>query len=150
MEFSEAYEKFWTEIGANKKMVLSSCQGDAVSSRTMSVIILNEKFYFQTDRTSRKYRQLKGNCNVALCVDNIQVEGICVELGHPHVSKEFCAAYRKYFPGSYGRYSSLENERLFHVLPAFVERWIYVAGVPYMETFDIINKQYALERYIGV
>lgn len=39
---------------------------------------------------------------------------------------------------------------LFHVLPAFVERWIYIDGVPYMEMFDIINKKYALERYIGV
>ena len=67
MEFGEAYEKLWKELGVNKKMVLSSSFENIVTSRTMSSIILNEKFYFQTDKAFRKYSQLKGNCNVALC-----------------------------------------------------------------------------------
>ena len=116
----------------------------------MSIIILNEKFYFQTDRTLRKYSQLKGNCNVALCADNIQIEGICSELGHPDVDTEFCVAYKKYFPGSYRNYTSLETERLFHGAPTFIERWVYIDEIPYIETFDIINKNYMLEQYMGV
>lgn len=148
MKFEEAYEKFWKELGVNKKMVLSSSFENIVSSRTMSIIILDKKFYFQTDKTFRKYSQLKGNCNVALCIDNIQIEGICNELGHPDTNVEFCNAYKKYFPASYSRYSSLENERLFDVLPTFIERWIYIDGVPYMEKFDIVNKKYVSEQYI--
>lgn len=150
MEFREMYEKFWKELGLNKKMVVSSSFENIVTSRTMSIIILNENFYFQTDKTLRKYSQLKGNCNVALCTDNIQIEGICSELGHPNVNTEFCEAYKKYFPNFYNRYSSLKNERLFHVTPTFIERWKYIDEIPYIETFDIINKKYMLEQYIGV
>lgn len=150
MEFAEVYGKFWKELGTNQKMVLSSSFGDIVTSRIMSIIILKEKLYFQTDKTSRKYKQIKGNCNVALCIDNIQIEGRCRELGHPDVSMEFLDAYKKYFPGSYSRYTSLENERLFQISPTFIERWIYMDDVPYIETFDVASKRYVLEQYAGV
>lgn len=33
--------------------------------------------------TLRKYKQLKGNSNVSLCIDNIQSEGDCEEMGIP-------------------------------------------------------------------
>ena len=150
MEFAEAYGNLWKGLGSNQKMVLSSSLRDIVTSRHMSIIILKESFYFQTDKTSRKYKQMKGNCNVALCMDNIQVEGICSELGHPDDSMEFLEAYEKYYPGSYSRYSFLENERLFHISPTFIQRWIYMDGAPYIETFDIVNKRYVLEPYATV
>lgn len=149
MEFAEAYGNFWKGLGTNKKMVLSTSLGEVVTSRTMSIIIFQEKFYFQTDKTSRKCRQIKDNCNVALCIDNIQVEGICSELGHPGTNMEFLEAYKKYFPSSFIRYSSLENERLFQISPIFIEKWIYIDGAPYIETFDIANKRYVLEQYIA-
>lgn len=150
MEFAEAYGNFWKENGTHQKMVLSSSLGDIVTSRYMSIIILNEKFYFQTDKTSRKYKQMKGNCNVALCKDNIQVEGICSELGHPDDNMEFLEAYKKYYPASYSRYSFLENERLFQISPTSIQRWIYIDSAPYIETFDIVNKRYVLEPYAAV
>lgn len=149
MIFEDAYIKFWQGIGESKKMVLSTSLDDIVTSRTMSIVILNEKFYFQTDRTFRKYGQLMGNPNVALCADNIQIEGYCSELGIPSENAEFSNAYKKYFPNSYNRYSSLENERLFAVTPTFIERWLYIDNHPYMETFDIINQKYDLVQYLG-
>ena len=151
MEFAEAYGNFWKGLGTYKKMVLSTSLGEIVTSRTMSIIIFQEKFYFKTDKTSRKCRQIKDNCNVALCIDNnIQVEGICSELGHPGTSMEFLEAYKKYFPSSFSRYSSLENERLFQISPTSIQRWIYMDSAPYIETFDIVNKRYVLEPYAAV
>lgn len=150
MVFQEAYTKFWQELGTSKKMVLSSSLNDIVTSRTMSVIILDEKLYFQTDKASRKYSQIKGNSNVALCIDNIQIEGSCNEVGAPADNKEFSNAYEKHFLNSYNRYSFLENERLFVVIPTFIERWIYVNNIPYIETFDIKNKKYSCTQYIGI
>lgn len=37
----------------------------------MSVVLINGVFYFQPDKTFRKYEQIKDNPNVALCIDNI-------------------------------------------------------------------------------
>lgn len=150
MEFQEAYLKFYATLGESKKMVLSTSLNDVVTSRMMSVVILNEKLLFQTDKTSRKYRQLKRNPNVSLCSDNIQIDGHCKEIGPPLENIEFIDAYKKHFPSSYTRYTLLKNESLFEVAPTFIERWIYIDGTPYIEVFDIVNKQYHLSQYIGV
>lgn len=148
--FEEQYFKFWQEFGKSKEMVLSTALNDMVTSRTMSIINLNSKLYFQTDCTFRKYNQLKRNPHVALCVNNIQIEGFCNEIGRPIENEEFCNIYKECFTGSYNRYTLLENERLFIVLPTFIERWIYIDGVPYRETFDISNRKYRSEQYLGV
>lgn len=150
MVFEEAYKKFWNELGASKKMVLSTSYENIVTSRMMSIIILNENLYFQTDKTFRKYNQLKRNNHAALCADNIQIEGVCSDLGHPSANTAFCDAYQKFFTSSYHRYTSLENERLFQFTPTFIERWIYLDNIPYIETFDIVNQKYMLEKYTGV
>lgn len=150
MEFQEAYSNFYKELGENKKMVLSTSRNDVVTSRMMSIIVLNKKLYFQTDKTLRKYNQLKENPNVSLCIDNIQIEGHCEKVGSPLENLEFINAYKKYFPNSYARYTALGNERLFAVTPTFIERWLYIEGIPYIERFDIVNKQHHLKPYIGI
>ena len=150
MLFREAYDTFWRELGTNRTMVLATSLHDAVTARMMSFVILDGKFYFQTDRTSRKYNQLRSNANVSICADNIQIEGRCVELGRPADDTRFCAVYREHFPNAYTRYSLLTNERLFDVTPTFIERWRYLDGIPYIESFHVENKHYLLERYQGI
>ena len=147
MEFQEAYASLLKELGGSRKMVLSTSLRDAVTSRMMSVVILHGRFYFQTDAASRKYRQLKGNPRVSLCTENIQIEGHCREAGAPLEGREFASAYQKAFPSSYRRYSGLESERLFEVAPAFIQKWTYREGVPYIETFDVANGRYQASRY---
>lgn len=150
MIFKEEYAKFWKKLGESRKMVLSTSLNNNVTSRMMSMIILDEKLYFQTDKTFRKYEQLKGNPFVALCADNIQIEGRCTETGVPGDNPDFFHAYKEHFTSSFNRYSSLENERLFVVEPTFIEQWLYIDNIPYMETFDVLNEKHALKQYTGV
>lgn len=147
-KFEDKYASFLSEFGKGKKMVLSTSENNFVSSRMMSVVLIDGIFYFQTDYSFRKYRQLKANKNVALCIDNIQIEGICEELGHPLENELFCSCFKECFKGSYDAYTSMENERLFAARPIFIERWIYKDSVPYIETFDILSKAYSISRYI--
>lgn len=148
-DFDEKVKLFFEAIGKSAKMVLATSLNDIVSARTMSVIIHNGGFYFQTDIFLRKYNQIIQNENVALCVDNIQIEGICKELGAPKDHKDFCEHFKKAFPGSFQAYSMLENERVFEVVPSFIQRWIYVDKVPHIETFDFKTRTYQKEAYIG-
>lgn len=148
--FEEEYIKFWQEFGISKKMVLSTALNDYVTSRMMSIINLNNKLYFQTDNTFRKYNQLKRNPHVALCIDNIQIEGLCNEVGTPIENEDFCNAYRDCFTNSFNRYTLLKNERLFAVTPTFIERWVYINGTPYVQIFDIENREYISKQYFGV
>ncbi|MCF0148939.1 MAG: pyridoxamine 5'-phosphate oxidase family protein [Clostridium sp.] len=142
-------KEFYDGFGSSKKMVLSTLQNNRVSSRMMSIVLINGVFYFQTDKKLRKYEQIKNNPNVALCIDNVQVEGICLELGHPSSNEEFCRIFEECFKGSYEAYSSLENERLFAVKPTYIEKWEYKDGKPFIEIFDIVNKIYKNIAYEG-
>lgn len=128
-------------------MVVSTSLHDRVTSRMLSVVLIDGKFYFQTDRTFRKYRQIKGNPRVALCIDNMQIEGQSEEIGVPMENAAFCKMYRECFKNSFERYSALENERLFAVMPTFIERWCYIDGAPYLETFVLENGVHTLTPY---
>lgn len=148
--FLEHLEAFLTDFGKGRKMVLSTCENNVVSSRMMSVVLIDGAFYFQTDVTFKKYRQLSNNPNAALCIDNIQLEGICEEIGQPLQNARFCECFRECFKGSYDAYTSLKNERLFTFKPTYIERWIYKDGVPHIETFDINARSYNISEYIGI
>lgn len=147
MDFEEAWLAFWQELGAGRTMVLSTSLNDRVTSRMMSIVALEGRMYFQTDCALPKYEQLKGNPNVALCADNIQIEGRCEELGKPSADEAFCTAYQKCFPTSFTRYTFLPGERLFMVTPARVQRWRYLDGKPCVETFDVKNGRHSLAPY---
>lgn len=148
--FVDKYNSFLSDFGKGRKMVLSTSENDIVSSRMMSIVQIDGVFYFQTDVTLRKYQQLLNNHNAALCIDNIQIEGVCEELGHPLLNEDFCNIFKECFKGSYDAYTSFKNERLFAVKPVYIERWIYKDGVPYIESFDIKAQLYNFSEYIGV
>lgn len=145
--FETKLNEFYFEFGLGRKMVLSTSSSDRVSSRMMSVIQIDGLFYFQTDKKMRKFKQITENPYVALCIDNIQIEGVCEELGRPLDVPSFCEAYKECFPTSFELYSSLEDERLFSVKPDYIERWLYENGHPYFEVFDLETKEYRLTKY---
>ena len=147
--FSEKYSDLMDQFGISKKMVLSTAENNIVSSRMMSVIQINGKLYFQTDKTFRKYRQIVQNPNVSLCIDNIQIEGRCKEIGRPLENNEFLQKFQRCFPDSYKRYSLLEKEVLFEVTPTYIERWVYIDSVPFIEIYDVSNEEYRLDEYKG-
>ncbi|WP_099468651.1 pyridoxamine 5'-phosphate oxidase family protein [Konateibacter massiliensis] len=148
--FKEKFQAFLEEFGKGRKMVLSTSENDKVTSRMMSVVQLDGIFYFQTDKMLRKYKQILNNPNVALCIDNIQIEGVCKELGHPLDNSNFCNSFKECFQGSYNAYTSLDNERLFMVTPTYIERWVYKGSAPYMEMMDVEKESYLIEEYKGI
>ena len=135
------YNNIFQQIGDHAKIVLATSHQDKVTARKMSILIMNGIFYFQTDKTFRKYQDIQDNENVALCLDNIQIEGICKEIGHPLDHQDFCKYFQKYFLSSFQSYSHLENERLFMVEPTFIQRWNYIEGKPIIEQIYIHQKE---------
>jgi len=147
MEFSEMLNHFYESFGCCKNMVLSTSLNDKVTSRMMSILLFKGKFYFQTDKEFRKYDQIIKNPNVALCTDNIQIEGICKQLKKPIDNKDFCRLYKKYYRNSYDLYSGLDNEVLFEITPAYIQKWVYENGQPYIECFNITANNYSKSLY---
>ena len=83
ISFNDSKQEYLDAISPSKIMVLATCSGSKVTARSMSCIAIGEKIYFQTDTQFRKYKQITDNKNVALCFDNVQIEGIAKVKGHP-------------------------------------------------------------------
>ena len=147
MNLKENWRALLRALGEGKKMVLATAKDGQVSARMMSFVILDGLFYFQTDRAMRKYRQMEKNPNAALCEGNLQIEGICRELGHPLEDKTFCEIYKRLYPGSFELYTALPSERLFVFEPTYAKRWFYEGSVPLTEEFDFIKETYLKEVY---
>ena len=145
-DYDEAFASFWNSFGSGRHMVLSTVCSDHVSSRMMSVVNIDGCLYFQTFRTSRKYEQMKENAHVALCCDNIQIEGSAEEAGHPLDNPAFCTAFREKYPSSYDYYTSLECEVLYRVRVSRIERWVYKDGRPFLEVFVTDRKIHTVEE----
>lgn len=145
--YEEKLNEIFEQIGNHAKLVLATSQLDRVSARNMSFIIYDHIFYFQTDKTFRKYQDIRVNSKVALCLDNIQIEGICEDIGHPLDNEEFSSQFKCHFLSSFESYSQLENERLLIVKPTFIQRWNYVNGKPIIEQLYINEKKYHEQEY---
>ncbi len=144
-EFSEKLPALWKKIGSHGVMVLSTCAGNRVTSRPVSVVVLDGRFYFQTDENYLKYKQLSENENAALSVKNFSIEGKCKDIGRPADSEAFTKAMKKYFLPAYMNYSKLESERVLEFVPALIYSWSYELAKPYMEYWDFENFTYKKE-----
>ena len=146
-KYTEKIKEVYDQIGDHAKIVLATSNDTIVSARMMSFVINKEIFYFQTDKNFRKYRDIQLNKHVALCIDNIQIEGICEEVGHPLDNETFCLLFKKYFKSSFDSYSFLKDERLFTITPTFIQRWNYIDNKPLIESYDILNQNYNEREY---
>lgn len=125
MNFQEAKELFFKQLGDFKIMALATSVHDYVMVRNVSCLFYDERIYFKTDKNFRKTQQLYQNPQVALCSGGIQVEGLAENKGLviEEPGKKFEAGYKKHLWGSYNAYSHEEDEILIEVTPQFVEIW---------------------------
>lgn len=136
-------------IGEAKKAVLSTSSDNRVTSRMMSFVIFEYKFYCQTDKRFLKTKQILNNPKVSICIDNIQIEGIAKIIGKPIEHDIFNTLFKKNFKSSYENYSFLENEILLEIEPIFITVWNYKETIPVRKYFNLIFKNYKEEIYLG-
>lgn len=147
--FIDKENELFEKLGENQIMVLATSKNDTVTARSLSFIIFDKRFYFQTDITMMKADQIAANSKVAICCSNFQIEGICKETGHPFEerNKRFTELYKKHYEGSFSVYSHMKNERVFVVIPGKITVWDYDNGNPFRDFYDLKNKTYKREYY---
>lgn len=130
-------------------MVLATSSNDRVTARSVSYIVLNSSIYFQTDKTFLKCKQIIINPNVALCIDNIQIEGSAKIKGHPfdEENRAFVEEFRKVHNGSFNAYSHMENEVVIEIEPISITLWKYEEGKPLRDFLDLRDKRAYREYY---
>ncbi|MFT8315024.1 MAG: pyridoxamine 5'-phosphate oxidase family protein [Clostridium sp.] len=136
-------EEIFNLLGNKKIMVLATSAENRVTARNMSCIIIDKKIYFQTDKRFLKYDQILENPRVALCVDNIQIEGIAKIRKHPlnEENKDFASRFEDFYKGSYDNYSHMENEVVIEIKPMFITMWKYENGQPFRDFLNVTENR---------
>jgi uncharacterized pyridoxamine 5'-phosphate oxidase family protein len=148
INFEIEQEKLFEQIGENKLMALATSSKNNPTVRMMSIIIFNKKIYFQTGIDLIKYKQICENKNVALCFENIQIEGIANILGKPMDHNNIMEIYKKHHKNSFEKYSKSDKEILIEIIPNKIIKWGYDNGEPYRIFVELKNKKAYKEMYI--
>lgn len=69
----------------NKSIVLATCSNNRVTAREVYFASKNLSIYFLTSKAYDKFKQIEKNRNIALCLGNIQMEGVAIIKGHPNL-----------------------------------------------------------------
>jgi len=143
IDFDLSEQEIFNSIGNGKIMVLATCSENRVTARNMSCVVIDKLIYFQTDKTFLKYQQILENPNIALCVDNIQIEGIAKIKKHPfdEENKKFLSTFEKSYKSSFDKYSKMKNEVVVEIVPTLITIWKYQDGQPFRDFLDISKKQ---------
>jgi uncharacterized pyridoxamine 5'-phosphate oxidase family protein len=149
LDYQVELEKIYAYIGECKIMALATSSQNHPTVRLMSCIVYENKIYFQTGTDLIKYKQICENNHVALCVDNIQIEGIATIQGRTNDKQNSAIidVYKKHYKTSYETYRHNETEVLIEIVLKNIIKWDYENGKPYRIFIDIDNKQARKEMY---
>ena len=95
VNFENEKGKVYKKIGKSKFAVLATSSQNKPTARTMSIVFFDNKIYCQTSNEYVKYKQICENKNVALCIENIQIEGIANIKGKTIEQSKFIEMYKK-------------------------------------------------------
>jgi hypothetical protein len=144
IDYQVLEKEFIDFIDVHKILILATAANNRVTARAMSCVHIGLKIYFQTGKTSIKYNQLKQNPHVALCCNNVQIEGLARIGEHPLSAASFAfkELYQAHHPGSFKTYSHLCSNVVIEVEPKFVTFWKYDAeGLPYRDFLYLSARQ---------
>lgn len=131
-----------SSLEKNRIWVLSTASNGNISSRSMSIINKGLDIYFQTNKCYIKHNQMQENNNVALCYNNISIEGIAEEIGNwkDEKNKELMELYKSIHLGSFNAYGLLEGQVVYKVTPEKIKLWKYINGTPIRQNLYVYEK----------
>jgi uncharacterized pyridoxamine 5'-phosphate oxidase family protein len=147
LDYGTLEREVFNSLEEGRIMVVATSYDNKVTARSMSCLIYNKRIYFQTSKAFSKFEQMYHNPNVAMCVNNMQLEGMIHMKGHPMEEAEFAEKYKEQYLGSYNAYSHMKEAVVIEVEPTFVTLWKYGDGQAFRDFLDIGKKRAYREIY---
>ena len=146
--YNRVKKEIFEILSKNKHIVLATSYKDVVTARTISYVFIDEKILFQTLSSYIKTQQIEKNSNVALCIDNLQIEGKAKVIGNPLEKNNeiFLNKYKKNHKSAYEKYSMLKDEVVIEVVIEKISRWFYKNNKGYKESINLITKGYDINE----
>ncbi|MBS5938128.1 pyridoxamine 5'-phosphate oxidase family protein [Clostridium sp.] len=144
IDFEKLKNEVIFNLENNRTWVLSTAPDGNVSSRSMSIINKGLNIYFQTNKCYIKHNQINKNNNVALCFNNISIEGVAEEIGDwkDEKNKELMELYKSVHLSSFNAYGLLDGQVVYKVTPKKIKIWKYINGNPIRQNL-YVNEEIA-------
>jgi general stress protein 26 len=144
LDYNEKLREFigFIHKDENAIMVLATSFHNRVSARNILTIADENNIYFFTWKHSRKCEDITKNSNVALCRENIQIEGKAKIIGFftDEVSKKYIRIFQNRFPEAIRKWEQKPSMVIVQVVPTFVALG-GSADPPRIEYIDLLNKK---------
>ncbi len=136
-EFEVIKNEILTVFAENKGMILATSLDDRVTARHVSYVNDDLDIYFTSWNHNKKVVQMKSNPNVAICLNNIQIEGKAEVL-----SSVFEEKYKRIADLFRTKFSAIWLDRFSHI-----KELILVKVAPEkIVKFETIHKRFQLQN----
>jgi uncharacterized pyridoxamine 5'-phosphate oxidase family protein len=131
------------EFLANKHaIVLATSLDDRVTARTVSLASDGLEICFMSWDHHTKCVQMRGNPRVAMCRDNVQIEGVAEILGSPleERNRKYAGILKEKYPREYRAFAHELGMVIVKVVPTLIATWSRADGQPCLEYLDLENQ----------
>jgi general stress protein 26 len=122
LDYKDTKEKVVQFLEKKHAIVLATSLEDRVTARTVSFANDGLDIFFMSWGHHHKCEQIRGNPKVALCRDNVQIEGVAEILGSPLDEKnvKYADRLRDKYPDDYERFADQSGMVIVKVVPTAV------------------------------
>jgi|SRR5271157_844797 len=145
LKFDKVKEEKVKFLEQNRKIVLATSLNNRVTARTVAYASEGLTIIFFTLTNLKKLAQIKANAKVALCINNVSIEGLAEIVGSPQEeeSKRLMEIYKKKFPVVSKWWFTRTPELLVFVKvkPTLIVSWVEKDNAPFLEYLDLQNER---------
>jgi general stress protein 26 len=144
LKFDEIKEEKVRFLEQNNRIVLATSQKNRVTARTVLYASEGLTTIFYTLTSLRKFAQIKANSKVALCLNNISIEGTAEMVGNQQEEeyKRLVEIYKKKVPAFEWWSAHYPELSVFvKVTPTLIKSYVYKDKKPALECLDLHNRR---------
>jgi len=148
LDYERVREEKIKFLEAHHVVVLATSLNDRVTARTVTYATKGLDIYFMSWGHHKKCVQIRGNPKVALCRDNVNIEGVAEILGNPldEKNKEYAQTYRKKLPRDFEGFAHQLGIVMVRVTPTFIVSMVRINNRLCLEHLDLENKTAYLKK----
>lgn len=143
LSYNDVKKEFVESLNHKENLVLSTCHNNKITSRMMCYVNEDLVIYLLTGKRTTKCRQINENENVALCIDNIQIEGKAKIVGNPTENDNINInrVFRNKHPKYYERFAHFKVATYIEVKCEYLKQWKMENGKDCYYCLDVIRQK---------
>lgn len=136
LDYLAARKRCLDYISKAASVALATSLEGRTTVRMMTGVVLDGAVWVQTDRRFLKCMQIAGNPRVAICCDDLQMEGVAHDMGHPNDNPAYLQAFADAYPHFAMSFLAKETQIAYKIVPTSGTLWCYEDRLPYMLVVD--------------